>query len=353
MTSKLTTFPSLTPSTLYLRCKLPPTFSTYFSVLSIMMYSYSHFILYVNENIINSFTYRIDSTEEMSFQYILPIHMFESNESIIAIEVHRIESNPFPGIKFFAVPGKGDSGSECKSLNFMKGGVNEEYPVPRNPFDAGSAYYAFHPDGKNYWYKKVFNEREFWVIYSFGNNTYASINEFIIMSGSSGANYFPVDVVIEHYTNDQWEEIAKVDNFNFTTNNQKYSIPLTNEKYINTLRFNFTCKGRGFEVGGIYIVNCRIYTCSETNFLPETRSNSYVTVKCPNNSVGNRVFFCPYGKNPEWREIENNCEHSPILLKSENYLSFTVSNTIVKYTFFSISGKVNNVTIEPSINIFI
>lgn len=294
------------------------------------------------------------------YQFLLPIHKLEGGQFMVAVELHRINtasaaattigsSLVFPFFRFVSFGIIGDE-SECSELNYFGGNVVDEYPVPKT---VGGAINAFLMDRENTWTMSggMMKFTDIWVIYSFGHNTYVPINQFYIIAGNTVSNYFPKNVTIEILSSDgEWIEYAKESVLNLKQPFDSHSIKVINsDLQINQIKFTLRIDSSRFAVAGLRMVNCQFYTCPKTEYLPETITDSIVKADCIDDPNGYRLFQCPFGKDPEWKELENHCESKPILLSSVKDHSFVVGNTEKPFTLFSISGKVKNVTIVPDL----
>lgn len=347
--------PEIKTDVVYLRKRITISNIEDYSSYATKLELSSGFKFYMNGKEVFSQLEGIESKDY--YQFLFPIHRIEEGQFMIAIELHRATisssssstttTTKFPYFRFISFGILGDE-SECSVFNYFGGNVIDEFPK----LQYQTAINAFIIDYENTWKfagMKVYNN--IYATYSFGHNTYVPINQFYIISGNGGTSSYPKNVTIEVLLlNNTWIEYTKANEMNLQEKFESYSIQVLNsDLQINQIKFTLDIGQRMFSVGGLKMVNCQFYTCPKTDYLPETKTNTIVQAKCIDDPKGYRIFQCPFGKNPEWKELENHCESKPILLSSITEHTFVVGNTEKPVTLFSISGKVNNVTVIPSL----
>lgn len=187
---------------------------------------------------------------------------------------------------------------------------------------------------------------------SFGENRYVFINRFMYV-GTMPAQYrqCPSHIYFNGKKTDGYYLIGEMDIPQPKIANEIISTDIYENDYLtNELKIDFdSYTGQNnFRIVDIIPGVCHIFYCMKNDILPYTEGGKNVTIACPNGAAGERTFYCPTGKRPQWREIANSCPSPPAVLEKVESFDFEVgkSDTV---TLFTYTGFIKSVSISPGL----
>lgn len=276
--------------------------------------------------------------ELTNIKFVLPINIFDKVTNSISIELHRYPGeSSFPQFKMFAMELEGDDDENgCEFMNLYAEPITDQSQT-----DVGKnvASYGFDTLESTIW---KFNSTPSYAIIKFNENVHIYFNQFTIIGyGESDSNEIQ-EVTLSTKENGMYKDLAVFKDIVFPNGKNvliypNYSTPSSYESIKITIS---KPENQQVAVRDFLFNLCPIRYCNaipEYN-IPRTISGTTINVKCLVPSNENKVLLCPNGKNPEWKELSNNCQEIPEIVSYKSNYSFEVGKDYNDISLFSISG---------------
>lgn len=272
-----------------------------------------------------------------NFNYMLPMSSLRQSKTIFGIELHRsVDDINFPEIRIITLPIIGLNDDECTVMNMFHTKITE-YSKEYQESDKWIVDYGFDRVFDNEWDQSFKRADGIWAKLDFGN-TYISTNVIGVYPMVS-CSPSPKTIVIQAQRDGKDIGVGEATGFIYTKDVIDYRTLTPNITLASSVFVNITAIGWGEDMY-VYDIGfhlCNTYYCSAFSNLPVTQSGVTLDAKCLEGS-GNRKFYCTFGKDPKWKQLENPCTDIPELYSNENEIVFTQGESYYN-TPFVVFGK--------------
>lgn len=282
-------------------------------------------------------------------RFVIPIEVLNVTTSSISIELHKHQTEKeFPQIKFLFNVFEGDNDEDgCTILNLYADEITE--------YDDGSGYSSvkngFDVSLSTRWY---FNQIPTYAIMNFQHNTHVYFNQLTLYGYDTDSSWTSsvTEFVLSGKHDNTWKDLATLSDISYTDNVAAFPNYNLSTMY-ESLKVNITKRSNDKEVNirGFLFNLCPIRYCNaiELFALPKTACGNTVSVPCGNPEDGNKTFYCPISKHPQWDQVSGECKEAPEFIESVERYEFEVGTYYSKVKLFSVSGVNIQYTMTPEI----
>lgn len=355
-------------NSIYLRSEIQLSGANKYSGFAISIFHLSGIIIYINgiqiyyrfmENLnpsVDDFAYdRFDELTEI--QLILPIHLLDSSNIVVGIELHRYSTEEeFPSFSFYMMLLMGDTSIGCINLNKFRKPITEHCA---DDGKYGSVEEAFDMIGDSVWHVDWSDGRieRPWATIRMKDNIFVHLNYFTVLPVSLNEGGLPKKVELKGTDKEGAElDIAIYDNLLY--NNLTF-ISGHNLNFINHYFTSFTItipevyQGDYMIVSNLGFLECGTRYCNALpNFNISTSISGTITnISCVNNeSTGMIVLLCPIEVEPQWIIIYYTCDKDrPLLLEKKTQYTFKSGNEYKDVKLVTFIGSALKYSMYPEI----